>query len=56
MKAFILEVHMAMTGSQLFLQKPSAFDCGTNDLCKGGTSGSSWLETIPSSWEGNVLL
>jgi hypothetical protein len=32
---------MAMTGSQLFLQKPNAFDYGTNDLCKGGTWGSS---------------
>jgi hypothetical protein len=32
---------MAMTGRQLFLQKPSAFDCGTNDLCRGGSWGPS---------------
>jgi len=36
-------------GEPNFLQKPSAFDCGTNDLCRDGTWGSSRLETITGS-------
>jgi hypothetical protein len=30
---------MAMTKKQLFFQKPSAFDYGTDGLCKGGVWG-----------------
>jgi hypothetical protein len=31
-------------GEPIFFQKPSAFDCGTNGLCKSGVWGSSQLE------------
>jgi len=39
MKARMLEVYMAMTKHQLFFQKPSAFDCGTDGVCRGGVWG-----------------
>jgi hypothetical protein len=39
MKTRMLEVHMAMTGSQFFFQKSSAFDYGTYGLCNGGAWG-----------------
>jgi hypothetical protein len=39
MKTHMLEMHMAMTGSQFFFQKPSAFHYGTYGLCNGGAWG-----------------
>ncbi len=44
MKTHMLEMHMAMTGSQFFFQKPSAFHYGTYGLCNGGAWGLDWLE------------
>jgi hypothetical protein len=35
---------MAMTRSQFFFQKPSAFNCGTNGLYGGGAWGSNRLK------------
>jgi hypothetical protein len=44
MKAHMLEVHMAMTWNHFLIQKPSAFDYGTDGLCGGGVWGSSQLD------------
>jgi hypothetical protein len=39
MKAHMLEVHMAMTWNHFLIQKPRAFDYGTDGLCGGGVWG-----------------